>query len=750
MIYEERIEEIDLQRYWLVLKRRWRPGVVVFAATVIAALGVATSQKPLWIATAKLLLRNDQTAELTGVGQDLGDLSSLKVTSDPLATQAQIIFSKPILEATISALNLRDAEGELLKPSDLASDLTVRPVSETDLIAISYRSGDAELSAAVVNQVMNSYVAANIAAQRSEVKAAREFLEDELPRAQQEADNFREALRLFNEGNGIISLSEEAGATVSAISTIDNQINLTQTSLVEAESRSRELSSRLGMSSQQARGLASVTQSAAVQASLAQLQTARTELANALTRYTPRHPSVRTLQRQEQAAIALVQNRVSEIVGPGMSPGILNMSDIDRVLAEQLVQAELNRASAYNQLSTLVTTRDAFQRQGEEFPRLKQAQSELVQERDAAQQNLDNLRLRLQEIRLAENRYIGSVQVVEEAVPPRSATVEGKSKFLLAGGVVGTFLGIATAFFLDLIDRSLKTVKDGEKIFGYVLLGVIPRFELDKKEMLEAMAAEDGLPSHRIVTLTSEYPILSGAYQMLQANLRFISSDTKLKTLVMTSSVAGEGKSEVCANLAAAVAQTNRRVLLVDADMRSPNQHHLWNLVNAIGLSHVLVGEGSLQQALKPVNKYLTVLPAGVVPPNPMALLDSERMASLIEQFRNQFDYIIFDTPSLSGNADAAVLGNLSDGILMVMRPRHVAYDRALAAKTLLSRSGARVLGMIANGVDSKNDFGEYSYDATELTDGVSRTALVAKDRIAKERSDEAQAVPERDSQRLL
>ena len=220
---------------------------------------------------------------------------------------------------------------------------------------------------------------------------------------------------------------------------------------------------------------------------------------------------------------------------------------------------------------------------------------------------------------------------------------------------------------------------------------------------------------------------------MLQANLRFISSDKKLKALVMTSSVAGEGRSEVCANLAAAVAQTHRRVLLVDADMRSPNQHHLWNLINSVGLSHVLVGEGSLEKALQPVNANLTVLTAGVVPPNPMALLDSERMASLIELFREEFDYIIFDTPSLAGSADAAVLGNLADGVLMVMRPRHVPYDRALAAKALLTRSGARVLGMIANGVDSKNDFGEYSYAASELTDKASRTALVAKDRIEKE-----------------
>lgn len=724
MIYEERIEEIDLQRYWLVLKRRWRPAAVVFGLGVLAAFAVAGRQKPLWVATAKLLLRNNETSELTGIAQEFGDLSSLKGTGDLLQTQAEIIFSLPILEDTIAELNLRDAEGELLSPGALASELTVTPIGETDVITISYRSGNAELSAAVVNQIMSSYMEANINAQRSEVAAAREFLEDELPRAQREADNLREALKLFNEGNGIISLSEEAGASVNAISAIDNQINQIQVGLIDAESRSAQLSNQLGMTSAQARGLATLTETPAVQSALTDLQQIRSELASAATRYTAAHPSIRALQRQEQAAINVLRSRVAEVVGPGVSADVLGMSDIDRELAGQLVQSELDLASAYRQLETLIATRDAYQRQGEEFPRLKQTQTELVQRRDAAQSALDNLRLRLQEVTLAEKQIVGSARVVERAVPPTTATAEGKLKYILAGAVVGAFLGIATAFFLDLIDRSLKTVKDGEKIFGYTLLGVIPRFELDDHQMLEAMAVESGLPSPRIVTLASTYPVLSGAYQMLQANLRFISSDQKLKALAITSSIAGEGKSEICANLAAAVAQTNRRVLLVDADMRSPSQHHLWNVMNSVGLSHVLVGEGSLEAALQSVNAHLTVLTAGVVPPNPMALLDSERMASLIDLFREEFDYIIFDTPSLSGSADAAVVGNLVDGVLMVMRPRHVPYDRALAAKTLLTRSGARVLGMIANGVDSKNDFGEYAYDASELADSASRGVL--------------------------
>ncbi|MGB7084709.1 MAG: polysaccharide biosynthesis tyrosine autokinase [Phormidesmis sp.] len=733
MVYEERIEEIDLQRYWLVLKRRWRPASAVFVATVLASVGAALNQKPLYEAAAKLLLQPDQTASLTtGINQELGSLKSLKQTSDPLATQSEIIFSLPILEDTIRELNLRDSEGVPVDPSDLAEDLEVAPLPDTDLITVSYRSGQPELSAAVVNQVMLSYIESNVNSNRSEVTAARQFLEEELPRAKAEAEALAEALKRFNEANGIIALPEEAGATVTAINNLDSEISQTQIALVAAESQAAQLSQQLGMGAQEALNLATINQAPAVQSALSQLQTVRSELATALTRYTPQHPTVRALQRQESAMVNVLQNRVSEVVGRSGVPSALSMSNIDENLAEQLVQAEVERVSTYNQLETLVSTRNAYQRRGEVFPGLDKTQTELRQRRDSAQSTYETLRQRLQEVQLAENRNVGSAHIVELAVPPEQPTVEGQLKYLLAGGVVGAFLGVATAFFLDLIDRTLKTVKDGEKIFGYVLLGVIPRFELPQYDgqydkLPENAAEADGLPSRRIVTLESAYPILSSAYQMLQANLRFMSSDKKIKALVMTSSVAGEGKSEVCANLAASIAQTNRRVLLVDADMRSPSQHHLWNLINSVGLSHVLVGEGSLEKSLQPVTDNLTVLTAGVMPPNPMALLDSERMARLIELFREQFDYVVFDTPSLTGSADAAVLGNLADGVLMVMRPRHVSYDRAIAAKSLLARSSAPVLGMVANGVDSKNDFGEYSYDSRELSDLASRTARGGK-----------------------
>ncbi|WP_420889778.1 CpsD/CapB family tyrosine-protein kinase [Fischerella thermalis] len=196
---------------------------------------------------------------------------------------------------------------------------------------------------------------------------------------------------------------------------------------------------------------------------------------------------------------------------------------------------------------------------------------------------------------------------------------------------------------------------------------------------------------------------------MLQANLKFI-SHRKVRKIVVTSSVTAEGKSEVSANLAAVIAQSGKRVLLVDADMRKPTQHHLWGLINSVGLSHLLVGQGVFSQAVQKVTEFLAVLTAGVIPPNPLALIDSEGMTSLVDIFAENYDYVIFDTPPLAGIADAAVLGKMADGILLVTRPGVLDAPSAAAAKSLLERSEANVLGIVANAVNAKQEPSSYFY----------------------------------------
>jgi polysaccharide biosynthesis transport protein len=179
---------------------------------------------------------------------------------------------------------------------------------------------------------------------------------------------------------------------------------------------------------------------------------------------------------------------------------------------------------------------------------------------------------------------------------------------------------------------------------------------------------------------------------------------------VVTSSVAKEGKSEVIANLAMSMAQAGRRILLIDADLRSPSQHHIWDLLNVEGLSNVIVEQIPVERVIQSVAPNLDVLSAGVIPPNPLALLDSKRMESLVAGLAQKYDSILFDAPPLAGTADVAALGQLADGVLFVVRPGVVDAASAEAAKEFLAHSGQNVLGMVINGVNIKIEPDSYFY----------------------------------------
>jgi capsular exopolysaccharide synthesis family protein len=168
-------------------------------------------------------------------------------------------------------------------------------------------------------------------------------------------------------------------------------------------------------------------------------------------------------------------------------------------------------------------------------------------------------------------------------------------------------------------------------------------------------------------------------------------------------------------------------VLLVDADMRNPSQHHLWGIVNSVGLSNVVVDQNELRQAVKPVTSNLSILTAGVMPPNPLAIIDSEAMTTFIETVAKDYDYVLFDTPPLAGTADAAVLGKMADGVLIVVRPGVADSASVAAAKSLLARSEPNILGLVANGVNVRYEPDSYFYYTSpreQLPDRLDSTRL--------------------------
>ena len=223
--------------------------------------------------------------------------------------------------------------------------------------------------------------------------------------------------------------------------------------------------------------------------------------------------------------------------------------------------------------------------------------------------------------------------------------------------------------------------------------------------------------SRKVITQHNPKSPISESYVKLRTNIELSSIDTPIQTIMLTSANPGEGKSTTSANLAVVYAQTGKKVLLIDADLRKPTAHHFFMTSNRGGLTSVLTNQQTLAGAIKDTpTENLQVLPSGPIPPNPSELLSSKKMASLLTELRTQYDIIIVDTPPVLAVADAQIVSTLCDGVVLVLNSGKVKRELAVKAKTSLEHAKARILGVVLNNLERKaaDAYYYYYYGASE------------------------------------
>lgn len=202
--------------------------------------------------------------------------------------------------------------------------------------------------------------------------------------------------------------------------------------------------------------------------------------------------------------------------------------------------------------------------------------------------------------------------------------------------------------------------------------------------------------------------IVSEAYRTLRTNIQYSSFDKAIKTIVVTSAEAAEGKSTVSGNLALSFAQNEKKVIIVDCDLRKPSVHKNFKISNLSGLSEVLIGKANLDEVVQSRNENLDILPSGKIPPNPSEMLSSTAMSNLIEKLREKYDIVILDSAPLQAVTDAQILSTKADGTILVIRAQRTNRDSVIEAKNLLTKVGANILGTVLHAVE--NTRGKYYY----------------------------------------
>ncbi len=710
---------IDLQQYWYILKRRWVPMLGVM--TIVMGLTiVATSwQKPLYESSGKLRFNKDnRVSALSGLSEQMGQMSGVSNLSNPLETESEILRSTPLVQHTIAALNLKDKHDKALLAEDFIKKLKVKSVRGTDILEVTYIHHNPKIAATIVNTLIQTYLENNIRTNRTEAVAAREFITKQIPEVEARVVTIEQNLRQFKEQNHVVALEEEAKAMVGGLSDLSNQLTNTNAQLAEANSRSLSLQQQLGLQPQQAIAMTSLSQSTAVQDVMAQYRKIQDELAIQRTRYQATHPAIVELQNKEIALKQQLDLRIGQALsGPDSNnqTAPLNQNAANQIQANQiqanqtlqlstlkqgitadLLKIEADRQGLANRISILNNAINNTQQRAGTLPQLEQTQRELERSLQLSRSTYEQLIKRLQEVQVLENQNVGNAQIVSVANIPDRPISPRVILNLMLGGFAALFLAALSAGLCEAIDQSVKTSEEAQLILQYPLLGQLPRV-LDKAGKPIPLPLWDQV-----------YSPASMAFEMLQTTLGFTVSDQPLNVLAITSALPGEGKSFVAGNLAIAAAQTGKRVLLIDGDMRCPTQHKAWEVPNLKGLSDVLVGQADYSLCVAKAMSNLHILTAGTMPPNPSILLNSQRLLEVIESAAQTYDLIILDTPPVSVVADGLLLGKVADGMLLVVRPGTVNAKALNNVKQILEQSGQQVLGMVMNGTTAKTNYGGY------------------------------------------
>ncbi|MBW4608854.1 MAG: polysaccharide biosynthesis tyrosine autokinase [Hassallia sp. WJT32-NPBG1] len=704
-----------------ILKRRALPALVTFTAVIGGAVAYLTVTPRLYEASARLI-QDDRRVSVSELGRDLTQVSSgAPGGASALANQAELVKSERVLERAIALASLKSnngSPGSKITSGELNQGLGVKIVPATNILQLSYKSKDPELAAQLLNAVSQAMIDENTKTISSEATKVREFLESsEIPNARKRLATAEQRESQYRHISGIISFEEQTKSVVESLATLEDQERSLTAQLQEVKGRDASLRQITDAKSLD-KAYASVRggQDEQLKTLRAKLTELNTKLIEGRLRLTENHPSVIALVEQRDNLNKLYTEQLARVspANSSVASSTVAGEQISQDLTSKLLANETERSAIEKKLATVKDQRTQLQIRLAKLPILQQPLIALTREREDATASLKSLQGKLEEARITEAQKVSNLRLIEAAKPPTIASSPKRSAVLTLAAVFGTVLGTGVMLLLELMDNTLKDASEAEELLSLPLLGVLPRLPA-KTLVLE--------PADRFLDDIG----LVEPYRMLLKTLEFRSMD-KVQVIVVSSTLSGEGKSIVASHLAAISAMLSRRTLIIDADLRRPMQHTLFNLAPKPGITDVIEKRRTLNQAVQPTDvDNLHVLTGGEFHGRPSQLLESPAMRSLVAEAGTMYDMVIIDTAPISACADAATLARLSDGIMLVTRPSITIKEVLQRAVSELKHNQIPVLGVVVNGMTEQTEkYFRYPVDNDRPIGGRSPKPLTA------------------------
>jgi capsular exopolysaccharide synthesis family protein len=562
----------------------------------------------------------------------------------------------------------------------LTGKLSIEPIRSSQLVTIRFESSDPVLAARVTNTVADTYIENDLDGRFQMTRTASAWLQERLSGLKEKLNQSEQVLQAYREKQGLVSVKDNSQSGTGA------QMDQLQSRLIEARTRRVEIESTYKIMKEASSAGDLASQSAVLnsgqvsEAKRATIEAGR-KLAEVSQRYGKEHPKYVQAESESKTAAENLQRQIELVVG-----GVNN---------------EYERARSTEKMleSSLAAARGSVQNVNRKEFELGQYEREV----DSNKQMYDMFIKRAKETNVGGDLQTTVARVVDSAAVPGGPIKPRKSFIISVALFMGLLVGVMLALLLELLDNTLKTTEDVETRLKQPLLTIMPM--LDKK-------AAERKTSGRIV-MDSPNSLYSEAIRTARTGVLLSSVDMPSRTIVVTSSVPGEGKTTFSSNLAMAHALT-KKTLLVDADMRRPSIAKCFALdPNANGLSELVAGTAKLSDCVQQIEgSKLMVMTSGVIPPNPLELLHSERFAQALEALSKHFEIVIIDSPPVELVSDASVIAARASGVIFVTKAHTTPYPLARKSLQRLRRAGAHIVGVVLNALDlnkAEKYYGEYS-----------------------------------------